>query len=138
MTLAAKVDNKNGTEETIATTANIFERVLPEPPKRDFTLPLNGEFKDIFIAPRKFHPTGNRGRYYAKLEPKFKTEVYFLPILTGILTVFKSIPSAVIAVERVICASLQSSKSVVALLTAATRKVMAEPAIVPAETAVIP
>jgi hypothetical protein len=47
VTLAAKVESKNGTEETIATTANIFERVLPEPPKRDFTLPLNGEFKDI-------------------------------------------------------------------------------------------
>jgi hypothetical protein len=47
VTLAANVDIKNGTDDAIAAIAKNFERDLPEPPKRDFTLPLNGEFKDI-------------------------------------------------------------------------------------------
>lgn len=47
VTLAANVDIKNGTEAAIAASAKTFDFDLPEPPKRDFTLPLNGEFKDI-------------------------------------------------------------------------------------------
>ena len=44
VTDAANVDTKNGIETTTAIAAAILERERPEPPKRDFTLPLNGEF----------------------------------------------------------------------------------------------
>ncbi len=58
------------------------------------------------------------GRYYAILEPKFKTGFYFLPILTGVLTVFRSIPSVVTETERVICDAPQSSGSTEGLFRA--------------------
>jgi hypothetical protein len=47
VTDAANVETKNGIEITTAIAAATFERARPEPPKRDFTLPLNGECKDI-------------------------------------------------------------------------------------------
>jgi hypothetical protein len=47
VTDAANVETKNGIEITTAIAAATFERARPEPPKRDLTLPLNGECKDI-------------------------------------------------------------------------------------------
>jgi hypothetical protein len=47
VTLAANVERMNGTADITATAAAIFERARPLPPKRDFTLELKGEFKDI-------------------------------------------------------------------------------------------
>jgi hypothetical protein len=47
VTLAANVERMSGTDAITATAATIFERARPLPPKRDFTLELNGEFKDI-------------------------------------------------------------------------------------------
>jgi hypothetical protein len=51
VTLAAKVESKKGTEAAITAIPKNFEGDLPEPPKRDFTLPLNGEFNDILAIP---------------------------------------------------------------------------------------
>ena len=53
VTDAAKVETKNGIETATATAAAILERERPEPPKRDFTLPLNGEFNIVFPFPLK-------------------------------------------------------------------------------------
>jgi hypothetical protein len=56
--LAAKVESKNGTVDPIARNAKSLERVFPEPPKRDFTLALSGEFNDISYWLLDFWPIG--------------------------------------------------------------------------------
>ena len=43
MTLAAKVDNKNGTAATSATPKKTFDLYFPEPPKSDDMRPLSGD-----------------------------------------------------------------------------------------------